>query len=99
MHGKIQVDVVPRPIEVGDSLPFVPGITTSRLCEKAAFEPIVIGAPGYLVCSLSGELEHELVQITHPGQRSKCSNASLNLVLKTKINTASVFTPTICKRA
>src|SRR5207244_10920122 len=97
MHGRVQIPVVRRPVKLRISLPFVPGIAASRLSEKAAFEPIVVGAPGYLVCPLSGELEHELIRISHPGQPSPCPDARLHLVLTTQINSARALTPTVCK--
>ena len=93
MHGCVQIPVVPRPVKLRISLPFIPGIAASRLSEKAAFEPIVVGAPGHLVGPLSGELKHELIQISHPGQPSPCPDARLQLVLKAQINTARALTP------
>src|SRR6266478_8377930 len=93
MHGRVEINVVPRPVKVRHSFPFVPGIAASRLSEKGTFEPIVVGAPGHLVRPLPGELEHELIQITGPGQPSPCPDACLYLVLKAQINTARVLTP------
>src|SRR5438128_3365617 len=95
MHGRVQVEVVPRPVKLADPLPFDPSVAAGHVPEKAAFKRTIVGAPGHLPCNGSGELVDELIQITHPGQRSKCANARLQLVLNAKINTARELTPTV----
>src|SRR5437763_10411623 len=85
MHGRVQVEVVPRPIKCRESLPFVPGIATDP--EIAASPPIAVGTPGHLPCPVALELEDELIQISRPGSRRKYSQTKRKLVIKDKIKT------------
>src|SRR5207247_4934687 len=66
VQGPVHVPVVPRPVEVGDSFPFEPGIAAGHVTEEAARKPVVVGAASYLPWSVSGVIEDELVQISPP---------------------------------
>src|SRR6266480_4402281 len=90
VHGDVEINVVPGPVKVRQSLPFVPGVASGHVPEKAACKPIGVGAPGHLPCPFSGEFEYALIQITHPGQPRKYAKARLYLVLKAKVNAARV---------
>src|ERR1700730_733145 len=86
MHGPVQVPVLPRPVKKLCPPPSHPAVAAGHLSEEGAFDPIVVGAPGHVECSRgSGECEHEVLQISCAGQRRKCSNGRLNLVLKFKV--------------
>ena len=77
MHGRVQIEVVPRPVKVRYSLPFDPGVAAGHVPEKAAFKRTIVGAPGHLPSNGAGELVHEGIQVSRPGQPSPCSNAGL----------------------
>src|SRR5215469_14468479 len=83
VHGGVEVDVVPCPVEVGYSLPSDPGVAASHVTKEAAFKGPIVGAPLHFPRDRARELVNELIQVSHPGQPGPCPEASLDLILKT----------------
>src|ERR1700736_649089 len=100
MDGPVEGPVLPCPVKDLSPPPSHPAIADGRLSEQEPFDGIVVGAPSHVECSrASGECKHKVLQVTRAGQRTECSNGRLNLVLKTKINTARDYLSTVFKRA
>src|SRR5882724_4404397 len=94
VHGHVEINVVPRPVKVGNSLPFDPSIAAGHVPEKAAFKRTIVSAPGPRPRFGAGELVNERIQITYPGQPGKGAIASLYCVLNAKVSAARVLAAT-----
>src|SRR5437773_12143831 len=89
MHSPVHVEVMPRPVQAPDPLPFEPalGIPIGR---KNRVKPIIGGASGHLTRFASEKLQDERIQIRHLGYRSKRSVPRRQLVLNAQIYAARV---------
>src|SRR4029453_7313366 len=94
VQGHVEINVVPGPVKVGNSLPFDPSVAAGHVPEKAAFKRTIVGAPGHFPRDGPRELVNERIQITPPGQPRKYAKARLYLVLKAKVNAARVLAST-----